>query len=285
MQTPQPSTSSVGCPAVTMNGKRSKFNAVDSSERVDKKLNSRLTRLLAVKRKKPQKAGTIAQPTPETQQKGYACLFCKYFSHDDEIKDPSQYVALDCEFVGVGAKGRNSALGRCSVVDWEGDILCDVYAKPAEPITDFRTPWSGIRPRHMKNAMPLCAALDIIESKIEGKTVIGHAVHNDFHVLGIPHPKHKTIDTVRCGILKKKADFDGRGPVSLKRLSAALLGRRIQSREHSSVEDARATMDLFKVAMGELQPQTSTSNNNNHELTSQAHTKSFMEDKYWPDDI
>ena len=36
---------------------------------------------------------------------------------------PDTYVALDCEMVGVGSNGRESALARCSVVDEQGKVL------------------------------------------------------------------------------------------------------------------------------------------------------------------
>ncbi|CAN0424916.1 unnamed protein product, partial [Hapterophycus canaliculatus] len=33
------------------------------------------------------------------------------------------YVALDCEMVGVGPGGCRSALARCCLVDWDGNIM------------------------------------------------------------------------------------------------------------------------------------------------------------------
>ncbi len=37
--------------------------------------------------------------------------------------EKSQYVALDCEMVGVGPGGCRSALARCCLVDWDGNIM------------------------------------------------------------------------------------------------------------------------------------------------------------------
>ncbi|XP_021232380.1 interferon-stimulated 20 kDa exonuclease-like 2 isoform X2 [Numida meleagris] len=71
---------------------------------------------------------------------------------------PSKFVAIDCEMVGTGPGGRNSDLARCSIVDYEGDVLYDRYVRPAEPIVDYRTRWSGIRKQHMANAVPFCKA-------------------------------------------------------------------------------------------------------------------------------
>ena len=39
----------------------------------------------------------------------------------------SQYVALDCEMVGIGIGGKHSALARVSIVDWDGNLLLDTF--------------------------------------------------------------------------------------------------------------------------------------------------------------
>lgn len=71
---------------------------------------------------------------------------------------PSKYLAIDCEMVGTGPKGSVSQLGRCSVVSYEGDVVYDKFIKPPMPVTDFRTRWSGIRPRNLANATPYSVA-------------------------------------------------------------------------------------------------------------------------------
>ena len=58
-------------------------------------------------------------------------------------------------------------IGRCSVVDFNGRTLCDIYARPEEPIVDYRTRYSGIRPRHMKTAIPLESARRIVKRIIK----------------------------------------------------------------------------------------------------------------------
>lgn len=71
---------------------------------------------------------------------------------------PSKYVAIDCEMVGTGPQGRLSELARCSVVNYEGDVIYDKYVQPELPIVDYRTRWSGITKQHMKRAIPFKAA-------------------------------------------------------------------------------------------------------------------------------
>ena len=48
--------------------------------------------------------------------------------------------------------------GRCSIVDYQGDVICDIYAKPKTTITDFRTRWSGLRKKDMVHAISFAAA-------------------------------------------------------------------------------------------------------------------------------
>lgn len=71
---------------------------------------------------------------------------------------PSKFLAIDCEMVGTGPKGSVSQLGRCSLVSYEGDVVYDKFIKPPVPVTDFRTRWSGIRPRNLATATPYYAA-------------------------------------------------------------------------------------------------------------------------------
>lgn len=67
-------------------------------------------------------------------------------------------VALDCEMVGTGPGGRCSELARCSILDYHGNILYDKYVRPCQPVTDYRTRWSGIRRHHLQNATPFAQA-------------------------------------------------------------------------------------------------------------------------------
>lgn len=67
-------------------------------------------------------------------------------------------VALDCEMVGTGPGGCCSELARCSILDYHGNILYDDYVRPCQPVTDYRTPWSGIHRHHLHNATPFARA-------------------------------------------------------------------------------------------------------------------------------
>ncbi|XP_005532425.1 PREDICTED: interferon-stimulated 20 kDa exonuclease-like 2 [Pseudopodoces humilis] len=162
---------------------------------------------------------------------------------------PPKLVAIDCEMVGTGPGGRTSSLARCSIVTYEGDVVYDQYVRPEAPIVDYRTRWSGIRRQHMARAVPFRRAQQQVLRILAGKVVVGHAIHNDFKALQYSHPKALTRDTAQMPLLNRRAGFPENTAISLKRLTKALLNQDIQVGKsgHSSVEDARATMELYKV--------------------------------------
>uniref|UniRef100_A0A8C6HZT0 Exonuclease domain-containing protein n=1 Tax=Mus spicilegus TaxID=10103 RepID=A0A8C6HZT0_MUSSI len=59
-------------------------------------------------------------------------------------------LALDCEMVGVGPKGEESIAACVSNVNQYGKCVYDKYIKPTEPVSDYRTVVSGIRPENLK---------------------------------------------------------------------------------------------------------------------------------------
>lgn len=162
---------------------------------------------------------------------------------------PGKMVAVDCEMVGTGPKGRVSSLARCSIVNYDGDVLYDEYVLPPCHIVDYRTRWSGIRKSHMVNATPFKIARSQILKILSGKIVVGHAIHNDYKALQYFHPKSLTRDTSQIPLLNRKADCPENVTLSLKHLTKKLLSRDIQTGNsgHSSVEDAQATMELYKL--------------------------------------
>ncbi|XP_045900947.1 interferon-stimulated 20 kDa exonuclease-like 2 isoform X1 [Micropterus dolomieu] len=174
---------------------------------------------------------------------------CKPTAKQTSTGIPTKYLAIDCEMVGTGPKGSISQLARCSIVSYEGDVVYDKFINPAMPVTDYRTRWSGIRRSDLTNATPYAVARKEILKLLMGKVVIGHAIHNDFKVLSYSHPGVLTRDTSRIPLLNLKAGFAVNDCASLKRLTKAIFNRDIQTgrKGHSSVEDARATMELYKV--------------------------------------
>ncbi|KAK9150406.1 hypothetical protein Syun_008715 [Stephania yunnanensis] len=159
-------------------------------------------------------------------------------NNDSSVTDA---IAMDCEMVGVSSQGNKSALGRVTMVNSWGNVVYDEYVQPVEYVVDFRTAISGIRPRHLKKAKDFWVVQKEVAELIKGKTLVGHALHNDFKVLLLSHPKKDTRDT------SEYQPFQKEGPTrSLRKLADEFLGVKIQLGEHCSIEDARAAMMLYQ---------------------------------------
>lgn len=65
-------------------------------------------------------------------------------------REKAKYVGLDCEMVGLGEDGKESALARCCIVDYDGNVLYDRFVRPKGFVTDFRTKYSGIRKQDLR---------------------------------------------------------------------------------------------------------------------------------------
>uniref|UniRef100_A0A146T166 Interferon stimulated exonuclease gene n=1 Tax=Fundulus heteroclitus TaxID=8078 RepID=A0A146T166_FUNHE len=205
----------------------------------------------------------------------------------------SAVVALDCEMVGTGPGGRCNELARCSVLDYHGNVLYDRYVRPCQPVTNFRTPWSGIRRHHLHNAVPFAQAREEIVALLEGKVVVGHSVYNDFEVLNLDHPGHMVRDTSSARLLSRLAGFPRGRCLSLKLLASKLLSRTIQAgrRGHCSVEDAQAALDLYKLVEGEWEQEMERRLRDDEDDGSAPHepghssSDHYMQDEFWPDEV
>lgn len=102
---------------------------------------------------------------------------------------PSAVVALDCEMVGTGPGGCCSELARCSIVDHHGTVLYDKYVQPCQPVTDYRTPWSGIQRHHLLDATPFAQARAEVRTTLTLRRPSGRLPRSHPHV----HPSSALI--------------------------------------------------------------------------------------------
>ncbi|CAM9672889.1 unnamed protein product, partial [Laminaria digitata] len=177
--------------------------------------------------------------------------------------EEAQYVGLDCEMVGVGPAGCRSALARCCMVDWSGNVIYDKHVTPNERVTDFRTFVSGVKASHLKGNFRLRECQEEVAAVIKGKVLIGHALHNDLKALMMSHPSRMTRDTATYRPYQKAHGRAG-GKLrakSLKTLAEELLGRTIQTDQHSPAEDARAAIDLYKLSRSQWEKSLSAASN------------------------
>lgn len=174
--------------------------------------------------------------------------------HDEPMQKRHMYFAVDCEMVGVGPGGLDSALARLSIVNWDNQIVLDTYVKVDEPVTDYRTFVSGIKPEHIQSSSAMTLAEAQIKAKqiLMGKVLIGHGLTNDLKVIGIDHPWTDVRDTATYQPFMRERQSENAGvthcPRKLRDLAWEQLGTQIQvmGKSHSPIEDALTSMALYK---------------------------------------
>lgn len=160
-----------------------------------------------------------------------------------------KYVAMDCEMVGVGPDGHDSVLARVSLVDFHGRQVYDSFVRPRERVTDWRTKITGITPKHMAAAREFDAVQQEVADLIKGRILVGHDIRHDLAVLMLTHPTTHIRDTARFSGFRQY----GNGPKpALRTLAKELLDMEIQTGHHSSIEDAKVAMLLFRKKKSEF---------------------------------
>ena len=176
-------------------------------------------------------------------------------------EEKSNYLAIDCEMVGIGPSGYTSRLARVSIVNYDGEIVYDTHVKVDEPVTDYRTFVSGITAEDLssESAVTFDEAQSQVMTLIQDKILVGHGLKNDFKVLGITHPWYLTRDTAKYEPFCKvpgPTDYNPTNaqfiPKKLKVLAKDKLGMIIQEEGkcHCPVEDAVAALELYKKHSG-----------------------------------
>ena len=154
-----------------------------------------------------------------------------------------KYIAIDCEMVGIGEGGYGHALARVSIVDFHGRQVYDSYVRPQERVVDWRTRISGIAPKHMATAREFADVQAQVAQLLQSRILVGHDIKHDLDVLMLDHPRKDIRDTAKFSGFKKY----GHGPKpALRVLAREILGVEIQTGQHSSIEDARVAMLLFR---------------------------------------
>ncbi|CAJ1080950.1 RNA exonuclease 4 [Xyrichtys novacula] len=178
-------------------------------------------------------------------------------------------VAIDCEMVGVGPDGEDSILARVSLVNQFGKCIYDKFVKPTEKVTDYRTAVSGIRPEDIKHGEDVRTVQREVAAILQGRVVVGHAIHNDLKILLLDHPRKKIRDTQKYKPFRKTVKTNR---PSLKLLCKDILNVKVQQGEHSSVQDAQATMRLYTLVKKQWEAEIKA-NQNNKDLNKKSERK------------
>jgi RNA exonuclease 4 len=172
------------------------------------------------------------------------------FAPDAELSgEQRQYVALDCEMVGVGPSGERSALAQVVAVDWLGRVLLNKYVRPAEPVTDYRTHVSGCTAALLRGAEPLAPVQAEVAALLRAKVLVGHGLQNDLKALLLSHPAASTRDTARYRPFMYTRGDGKWNPKRLKHLVHQHLQIDIQREgaAHEPAEDARGALALYRL--------------------------------------
>ena len=145
--------------------------------------------------------------------------------------------ALDCEMVYTK---NGMEVAKVSIVDLCGEVTYSTLVKPSAPIIDYNTRFSGLRHSDLADVTKTLkdVQMEILSFVNSGTILIGHSLESDLRALKIVH-----MNVIDTSILYPHC----LGPPmrrSLKDLVRTELNKSIQDGEHSSVEDARAVIEL-----------------------------------------
>ncbi|KAI0460261.1 ribonuclease H-like domain-containing protein [Xylaria acuta] len=163
-----------------------------------------------------------------------------------------KYIAIDCEMVGIGPTGQDHMLARVSCADFHGKQVYDSFVVPREPVTDYRTAITGITASTLRApaARPFEEVQATVADLLKGRILVGHDMRHDLAVLELSHPTPQIRDTARHSSFRRF----GHGPKpALRVLAREVLGLEdFQKGKHSSIEDARVAMLLFRAKKSEF---------------------------------
>ncbi|KAJ1679918.1 poly(A)-specific ribonuclease [Spiromyces aspiralis] len=179
---------------------------------------------------------------------GYRCAidaeFVKLASAEAEIHSDKSALPYQTEKIPI--------LARLSVIrgmpgPLYGVPFIDDYIATRDPILDYVSDISGI---HKGDLDPTTSSYELHQFKdtyrklrhliSSGCTLIGHGLGNDFRTINIIAPPAQVLDTVKLYSSPTHSRL-----ISLRFLTWSILHRNIQDGQHSSVEDAKATLELY----------------------------------------
>ncbi|KAL6634995.1 hypothetical protein ACP70R_027666 [Stipagrostis hirtigluma subsp. patula] len=165
-------------------------------------------------------------------------------------------VALACKMVGGGSDGSVDICARVCLIGEDENIIFQTYVKPTATVTNYRYEVTGIRPEHLRDAMPLRLVQRRIQDILcngeplwqlrprsfgRAKILVGHGLDHDLERLGLEYPAFLIRDTAKYPQLMKTSKLSN----SLKYLTQAYLGYDIHTGIQDPYEDCVAAMRLY----------------------------------------
>ncbi|CAD5175746.1 unnamed protein product [Musa acuminata subsp. malaccensis] len=167
----------------------------------------------------------------------------------------SKVIALGCTMVGGGSDGSLDLCARVFLIGEDENIIFQTYIKPLIPVTNYRYGTTGVRPEHLRDAMPLKQAQRRIQDLLSNgepiwkirsrggnaRILVGHGLDHDLDCLGVEYPEFLIRDTATYPPLLKTSKLSN----SLKHLTQTYLGYDIQTGTQDPYDDCVAAMRLY----------------------------------------
>ncbi|CAN1320522.1 RNA exonuclease 4 [Linum perenne] len=169
-------------------------------------------------------------------------------SSDSGYSRGTQVVALACKMVGGGSDGSLDVCGRVCLIDQNENILFHSYVKPPIPVTNYRYESTGIRPEHLRDAVPLRQVQKKVQDYLSNgepmwkirprgggraRILVGHGLDHDLDRLQVEYPAVMIRDTAKYPPLMKTSKLSNS------------LNYDIQIGTQDPYEDCVATMRLY----------------------------------------
>lgn len=168
----------------------------------------------------------------------------------------ANFTAIDCEMIQTRQSGNYPA--RVALVSYYGKKLLNVFIKPDSKVINWRTRQSGMssevykKARDAGNVVERWEAVDMIYEILEKSNsyLVGHNIISDLRALELYNfPSNECVDTQKLPRFNQECGGNG-----LKRLMESYFNIPIQFqvRGHDPLEDARASMVLFRASQREF---------------------------------
>ncbi|KAA0037519.1 RNA exonuclease 4 [Cucumis melo var. makuwa] len=145
-------------------------------------------------------------------------------------------IALACKYVGGGSDGSLDICAKVCLVDEGENVIFYSYVKPIIPVTNYRYEFTGVRPEHLRDAMPLKQVQKKIQeflcngeqmwkirpgSTRKARILVGHGLQEYLTSLQIDYPSIMIRDTAKYPPLMKTSKLSN----SLHYLTQTYLGQ------------------------------------------------------------
>jgi RNA exonuclease 1 len=143
-------------------------------------------------------------------------------------------------------------LARCTIINYEEEVIFDQFFKPPNPVLNYNTEFSGITKSILDpvtNTIPDTLHPFLSQHITQDTILVGHSLENDFNAMQFYHTK--VVDT---SVLFQRKNGS---KMKLKNLADKILNvqfdsttqRKIQTSTHDSKEDCLATLHLVQARL------------------------------------